>query len=1068
MDGSLSPAFRIKRKPVPNRNTPPVVNYSPDDDVSPFVSSDTVSSPSSDESEYTGFLLEEIEQRFADIDFAERVFEGFSARRSQPRGSIFHEDVDPPRDERPVSEDSIHLVDDQPGQHEAVRNKHASTVPLVEKSYVSPNDEVLVRQGVKPWNPFWLQRVVLLVFCLLFALLFVALILLHYFAKQNHGLSTQVSSKHYAWTYGPTALLVIILTFWRQVDHCCRTLAPWNHLNSKAPVDADHSVLLDYLSPMLPITLWKAIQHRDWAVVASSLGTVILSIVIIFATGLLVLARTTWVWHDATISIDSKFDGSRYRASIDGIAALTYYGILNRDTEQPYGTTESVAFDTIDLGVSPRNSIISATANGFHPDFDCEVVPVNYSLVWNGTYDNANNDTDYVLSLFLDAQSSFCPPFPGRVNLCQPLSQACDSRIVRSSYSTVAEVSQGLPDGWNVSDPVCGNLWQISVADIRYSQTTGAYGNSVPDSSLTVGDWQVDVANISTIVCHPKYSVEPTRIAVNVERANSSGGVNVSPSRDKSIGTLEGFSFSNLSRQFSLEMSSGKVPIPSDFSLFSPGRLDSLLPTMMLENAQSSLDAFLDPFSLRDSANRVFQAVASLIALEYLTFPDHRLVPGTVDSTGLRLHVGVFSVWFMSVGFVVLMALTLTIVLFRPHNVVPRDPTTIGSQAAILASSGSLNHLLQKSGHLSDELLACRVSKAYYRWMIRNSGPETELAISISPPIGTSSPPVVSEKRRPIKWWRPLSFRLPFVLLALLLPAAIFIALEVLQDRFDVEDGIVTVHTDFFISHYLAAYISALAVLTAASLYDSINVTVAILAPYQSLRRGRVQAKRCLFSNRLGSTPLLGYADAVKQGHLSGILSSTTAVLGSLLVVITSGLYTIEPTADSTGFRLKQNNPSKIVLQVLLGIMIVCGIAIYALYDPRHTLPHNPCSIAGVMSLLAGSEMCDRSIIPPGAELMNDTALETVFAGWFFSLGWWNGPAKERTDSDIRDNCHHARADGFVRGSRFGIDVGRAEKSRGEAGRTVGILEKRGPEAAPTLPPIATRSLKRVRFIDHE
>lgn len=61
---------------------------------------------------------------------------------------------------------------------------------------------------------------------------------------------------------------------------------------------------------------------------------------------------------------------------------------------------------------------------------------------------------------------------------------------------------------------------------------------------------------------------------------------------------------------------------------------------------------------------------------------------------------------------------------------------------------------------------------------------------------------------------------------------------------------------------------------------------------------------------------------------------------------------------DPSVHRLKQTNASKIALQAMLGAMFVCGAAAYWMMDTRTLLPHNPCSIAGTVSLLAGSEMC--------------------------------------------------------------------------------------------------------------
>jgi hypothetical protein len=114
--------------------------------------------------------------------------------------------------------------------------------------------------------------------------------------------------------------------------------------------------------------------------------------------------------------------------------------------------------------------------------------------------------------------------------------------------------------------------------------------------------------------------------------------------------------------------------------------------------------------------------------------------------------------------------------------------------------------------------------------------------------------------------------------------------------------------------------------------------------------------------------------------------------------------------------RLKMNNGSKLTLQILLAIMFVCGTLAYVLTDMRHTLPHNPHTLAGSMTLMAGSEMCSRSVVPEGTEWISDMKLKRVgiFEGYLFSLGWWEngdggGALKKRR--------------------RFGIDIGRAEKA---------------------------------------
>ena len=55
------------------------------------------------------------------------------------------------------------------------------------------------------WTPFYLRRAILTCFLIIFAILIALLEMLNWLSRRNQGLATTDSSKHYLWTYGPTA-----------------------------------------------------------------------------------------------------------------------------------------------------------------------------------------------------------------------------------------------------------------------------------------------------------------------------------------------------------------------------------------------------------------------------------------------------------------------------------------------------------------------------------------------------------------------------------------------------------------------------------------------------------------------------------------------------------------------------------------------------------------------------------------------------------------------------------------------------------------------------------------------
>ena len=108
--------------------------------------------------------------------------------------------------------------------------------------------------------------------------------------------------------------------------------------------------------------------------------------------------------------------------------------------------------------------------------------------------------------------------------------------------------------------------------------------------------------------------------------------------------------------------------------------------------------------------------------------------------------------------------------------------------------------------------------------------------------------------------------------------------------------------------------------------------------------------------------------------------------------------------------RVRQDELSTRIIQVLLALMLICAITSMTLVNGRQLLPYNPCTIAGVASLLAHSSILSEEIIPPGSEFHDEKALRRlgVLEHGLYSLGYW-GSGKSRW---------------------FGIDMGRAEKDK--------------------------------------
>ena len=144
---------------------------------------------------------------------------------------------------------------------------------------------------------------------------------------------------------------------------------------------------------------------------------------------------------------------------------------------------------------------------------------------------------------------------------------------------------------------------------------------------------------------------------------------------------------------------------------------------------------------------------------------------------------------------------------------------------------------------------------------------------------------------------------------------------------------------------------------------------------------------------------------------------------------------------NPNGLCLVQNSAPRIALEAILATMMLCTLVAYLLTPMRNVLPHNPLTIAGTMSLLAGGSLAKKraqgGFMPEGAEFLTMSQLRVMLEqhdpaslrmGWWRSDGIaiakpaerktrrWNRTAKSKEANDVEDET-------LAAGSYFGIDL---------------------------------------------
>jgi hypothetical protein len=108
------------------------------------------------------------------------------------------------------------------------------------RSNEPPPDSPSLRTSIAPapystdnplsWRPFYLRRVVLLSLIIVFILIIVAIESLLAVSNRDNGIATSTTTKHYLWTYGPTAFLTVVAALWARTEYQSQLVGPLDSL----------------------------------------------------------------------------------------------------------------------------------------------------------------------------------------------------------------------------------------------------------------------------------------------------------------------------------------------------------------------------------------------------------------------------------------------------------------------------------------------------------------------------------------------------------------------------------------------------------------------------------------------------------------------------------------------------------------------------------------------------------------------------------------------------------------------------------------------------------------------
>ncbi|KAK6337605.1 hypothetical protein TWF730_003000 [Orbilia blumenaviensis] len=758
-----------------------------------------------------------------------------------------------------------------------------SSISPVEGNVISETASIRRRDKVATgWMPLILRPWSLFVFLLVFIGIFITLIGLYVQSKREQGLSNERESRHYLWTYGPTAVFIVLAAFWRHLDYQVKLLMPYVEL-AEGPKNAKLTVMLDYISPFQPVAFWYACKNRHWLVIISATAFATLKIAIIFATGLFILQGIALKTADKNfLRYKNQFSAAEFDPDLDARASLTVFGVTALDLPYPAGTNLQFAIQSFtNFAKVPLDNVasISVPADVFSAKLDCQPA----RLTWVNDRDRSETAP---LSQFYNT-TAFAPGCTlKKIRLDAP-SWAGDTPqqgyYARVQNSTCEEIR----------DPVIGSRLLVAMT---FSTRTN-YTNTL--------------RNYTAFVCTPSYTIRKYEITIPNNRLNDYSHISdLRPLGDSS--SIDGFTTKDLTDAIVATLYASYSQLSNeDWNR----AFDPFFSLMSALRPHLNYTAFMEPDTLKLAAEDLYTALAAQIAGSSLTKPitDGTIVDVMVSKIQQRLILRPVSVIVMEVIVAILITITILLTVMIPRQgVAPRDPSSIGALATILSRSKSLEQSLSGTSNLSERDLKTWLDRYRFYSTVEATSSGRIFKIEIADTYlgaddkrGYTSKDELPEPAERHTWWKPLGLKWWVIIPLIIFPVAIIVVLEVLYRKSVRDNGLAYIPDGGYV-HYTWVYVPAFVMVVIVTLFNMLDYATRSIAPYQAMRADSTVASRGILYNPNGKLTLPALWHAIKQKHVTVIATTFAVLVAPILTISVSGLFYSQLSSSASRLELQQ------------------------------------------------------------------------------------------------------------------------------------------------------------------
>ncbi|TGJ78497.1 hypothetical protein E0Z10_g10262 [Xylaria hypoxylon] len=747
------------------------------------------------------------------------------------------------------------------------------------------------------WDPLWLRKSVLFAFMATFILFSVGLVLMWYLVNRFDGIPLTLTTNHYAWTYGPTAILTMVVSLWRRVNYCTMVNQPWQELHN-GPQEASKTVLLDYIWPLQATSFISALKNRHLAVATSIMIFTLLRLVMVISTTLFVLGNSS-LSQNIRIRLLTKFYTKKSSSSggpdvVTGDLAWDYWNLKEKCPDVAPPVELSIAFTNYSIisEIPGGAGKASAQVDIFQVNVTCEPATVGWSQ-------------DYPTDTFnLTLNTPSCDI--GRIEMAACGDAQCVAALRSFGSLWVGCTSQG------TADP--------TLYDSSFLTDKGRFAIIAIESDVSETDdheYNVSVRRVAAVSCGLEYSINqgiahgPAFDTSKIDSLQVTERV-LRRINYLSSGELLGTITSSISIADVITTDPNSIPINLD-SISTMWSQDLNLQLLgLLAGSRAITTATLDPLlntsSLQRRAEETLTGLSHQLMRRYFLHPDNTIGSGSVYYTEQRLYIRPAALWSMVALLSILSCLVIVVIPYTKRRVAPQYPATTATAAYTISRSPTIGTLLGESSAIRLSEIRKELANYNFATVQDRAGMLRVNAVAIVRQETLPKPPSwLSRKWKSIssnrtkdsadvkpgkkRNWMPYSSRRHAIALTIILPIIAIAALEILWHFSENDEHFVTVSSDSSIAAYAIRYGSTVTVLIISTLFNALDFAIATMTPFSALAAGDATAERTMFFTIAGDIPPVALYKAAQHMHFGAALSLVASTVGSLLTIVTSGLW---------------------------------------------------------------------------------------------------------------------------------------------------------------------------------